>query len=169
MHAQIINYSGGGPQQNSREEAALKLAAKSGILVVAAAGNERANADHFGFYPAGYHLPNILSVAAVDQVGNLLPSSNYGVNSVRLAAPGLQILSTLPQNQFGAMTGTSQATALVTKTAVLLYSQQKKSTTRNPSAVIERIVSTADHVPELEGKLINPAVLNTLRALHSSL
>ncbi len=170
MHAQIINYSGGGSQPSPEEEAALGIAAKAGILVVAAAGNDRSDADRFGFYPAAYHLPNILSVAAVDQAGSLLPSSNYGVKTVKLAAPGQQILSTLPQNQYGMMTGTSQATASVTKTAVLLYAQEQKTDVlRSPSSMIDRMVSTADRVPELVGQLHNPVVLNTLRALRSSL
>jgi len=118
-----------------------------------------------GFYPAAYHLPNILSVAAVDVTGSLLPSSNYGVKTVQLAAPGQQILSTLPQNQYGSMTGTSQATALVTRAAALLYGSGFAN--RSPSGVIDRLVSTADHVPELVGKIRHPVVLNTVRALRS--
>jgi subtilisin family serine protease len=163
MRAQIINYSGGGSEKSPEEKAALQLASKLGILVVAAAGNERANADINGFYPAAYKLPNILSVAAVDVTGALLPSSNYGVNTVDLAAPG-QVLSTLPRNQFGEMTGTSQATALVTRTAVLVYANQlwSKST---PAEIIKHLVSTADKVQELVGKMRNPVVLNTVKAL----
>ena len=164
MHAQVINYSGGGSEPSPEEKAALQLAAKKGILVVAAAGNERSNADVFGFYPATYKLPNILSVAAVDVTGTLLPSSNYGPNSVDLAAPGQHVLSTLPRNQFGEMTGTSQATALVTRAAVLLYSQEHWRK-KHPSEIIQQLVMTADRVPNLIGKMRNPAVLNTVRAL----
>jgi thermitase len=164
MHAQVINYSGGGSEPSPEEKAALQFAAKKGILVVAAAGNERSNADVYGFYPAAYKLPNILSVAAVDVTGALLPSSNYGLNSVDLAAPGQHVLSTLPRNQFGEMTGTSQATALVTRAAVLLYSQEHWRK-KHPSEIIHQLVMTADRVPNLVGKMRNPVVLNTVRAL----
>ena len=56
------------------------------MLLVAAAGNDRANSDRRGYYPADYDLPNVLSVASVDADGRLLPSSNYGPRTVALAA-----------------------------------------------------------------------------------
>ena len=55
------------------------------VLVVAAAGNDGLNTDFFHFYPADYDLPNILSVAAVDQHEDLLRMSNYGIHTVHLA------------------------------------------------------------------------------------
>lgn len=73
------------------------------ILFVAAAGN--GNEDGIGDdndlpsqtnYPAGFDLPNIISVAATDQYDNLTFFSNYGLKSVDVAAPGENILSTIP-------------------------------------------------------------------------
>lgn len=113
MNANIINYSGGGNSPSSMEEAAIREAQEKGIVFVAAAGNEGRNTDLWGFYPAGYHLNNIISVAAIDDHQKLLSNSNYGVHSVDLAAPGKNIFSALPGGKFGFMTGTSMATAWV--------------------------------------------------------
>ena len=46
-------------------------------------------------YPTAYDLPNILSVASINSSGNLAGSSNYSVNTVDVAAPGVSILSTM--------------------------------------------------------------------------
>lgn len=160
MGAQIINYSGGGPQAFPEEKNALEFAEKNQVLFVAAAGNEHQNSDLHPFFPADYGTKNILSVAAVDLFGTLLPSSNFGMKSVHIAAPGERILSSLPANQFGMMTGTSQATALVTRAAALIMSQKVQS----PSNIIQKLIKTGDPIPQLRGKIKNPVVLNALRA-----
>ena len=117
MGAHIINYSGGGTEFSHEEQDAVMSAEKKGILFVAAAGNEKSNSDQFHYYPADYKLKNIISVTAIDPTTEVLPSSNYGVETVDIAAPGYNILSCLPKNSYGLMTGTSQATAFVTGAA----------------------------------------------------
>lgn len=125
MGAQIINYSGGGPRPSDLERHLIAEARRKGIVVVAAAGNEGLNADQFQFYPSGYFLDNIVSVAAIDSRSRLISSSNFGKESVDIAAPGKEIFSTLPGGRYGYMTGTSQATAFVTGAlAELLYAYQ---------------------------------------------
>ncbi|QDK37293.1 S8 family peptidase [Bdellovibrio sp. NC01] len=125
MKVDIINYSGGGYDRNPKEEEAIKEAQRQGILFVAAAGNGGINTDTFGYYPASYKLSNIISVAAMDSAKHLIDSSNYGSQSVDLAAPGKRILSSLPGGQYGYMTGTSQATAWVSGLAASLMLQKK--------------------------------------------
>lgn len=129
MKVDIINYSGGGDYRSFLEEAAIREAQKQGILFVAAAGNEGRNIDRRGFYPAGYKLSNIISVAAMDSQKRLLASSNFGLNTVDLVAPGKNIYSSLPGGRFGPMTGTSQATAWVSGLAAALLAKTKKSLT----------------------------------------
>src|SRR5690606_14919320 len=102
--ARIINYSGGGPQYSQQEYLAMKNAEAKGVLIVAAAGNERQNIDSESnyYYPAAYSahgLKNIISVAAIDIESNLLKSSNWGSKKVDVAAPGENIYSTLPGNR----------------------------------------------------------------------
>jgi hypothetical protein len=66
-------------------------------LFVAAAGNEGMNIDSNQSYPSNFTSSNILSVAAVDNQGNLAGFSNYGTRNVDVAAPGVNILSTVPK------------------------------------------------------------------------
>lgn len=75
---------------------AIETAAEAGIIFCAAAGNGGRNNDTRPIYPASYNLPNIISVAASNSTDNLASFSNYGPNSVHLAAPGVSILSTVP-------------------------------------------------------------------------
>ncbi len=122
--AQIINYSGGGSDPAASEKAAIAEANKKGILFIAAAGNDGHNNDQVPYYPASYGLDNIVGVASLNKQNQLLPSSNFG-KTVPVGAPGLSILSTLPEGKYGTMSGTSQATAFVTGTAALLLGQMK--------------------------------------------
>lgn len=122
MGAHIINYSGGGYDPSPSERKAIVEAQAVGVLFIAAAGNEGRNNNRIPYYPASYGLDNIISVASVNKQNELADSSNYG-KIVHVAAPGIMIISTLPDNRFGIMSGTSQATAFVTGAAALLASQ----------------------------------------------
>lgn len=150
MGAKIINYSGGGWGRNADEEAAVRAAAEQGILFVAAAGNEKSNSDVKGYFPADYDLPNILSVAAVDENGRLIPSSNFGTKTVHLAAPGNKVLSSLPGGLWGRMTGTSQAAALTTGAAARLLAKEPRL--RSPAQIIDELVKRGAPDDALEGK-----------------
>jgi thermitase len=166
MGADIINYSGGGVVRSAEEESVIRWAAAQGVLVVAAAGNEGVNSDFFHFYPADYDLPNILSVGAIDRNEQLMKVSNYGIHTVALAAPGKNIYSTLPNGQYGYMSGTSQATAFATGVAALLIANDPAM--RNPAALIQHLVSSASKRPSLRGKLRSSGVLDAKLALERS-
>jgi thermitase len=167
MHANIINYSGGGTDYSAEEFAAVKDAERAGILFVAAAGNERSNSDENGkhYYPADYGLTNIISVTAVNkEETKVLPSSNYGVRTVDLAAPGENIYSTLPNNGYGFMTGTSQATAFVTGVAALVMSNNRDFSAFD---VKKYILRTGDEYATLLSKTGTAKLLNSYKALTS--
>jgi len=95
-----INASYGGgcgdDYQNSAMNDAIKSLGEKGIIFVAAAGNENNNNDETPSCPASYDASNIIAVAATDQDDTLAYFSNYGETSVDIAAPGTNILSTLP-------------------------------------------------------------------------
>ncbi len=160
--ATIINYSGGGLSFSQAEYNAIKRARDKGILFVAAAGNERSNSDQTHYYPANYDLDNIISVTAINPEGNVLPSSNYGSNTVDIAAPGENIYSTLPGNRYGVFTGTSQATAFVTGVAALIKAN-------NPDwdykQVKRQILATSDTRIQILGKTRTAGILNSWAAL----
>ncbi len=160
--ADIINYSGGGAEFSRAEMMALKKAEQKGILVVAAAGNERSNADVNLYFPAAYSLTNILSITAINVEGEVLPSSNWGVQKVQIAAPGNSILSTFPGGSYGTMTGTSQATAFVSGIAALMLSVNKDLSVAD---LKRRIVDTAIRHKQLVGKTQFGAAVNAYRAV----
>ena len=163
MKAHIINYSGGGLTASQDEKEAILEAQKKGILFIAAAGNERSNIDQKDYFPADYELNNILSVTAIDKTLSILPSSNYGSQSVDIAAPGNRIYSTLPKGRYGYMTGTSQATAFVTGVAVLIMSKFKDYTVEK---IIRHITETGNlEQKTLRGKTRHQKRLNAYRAL----
>ncbi len=96
--ARVINCSwGGGPSKLIGD--ALDYAAEHGVLVVCAAGNWGMDLDSltdFKFYPSSYDSTAVISVAATDDSDRLARFSNYGVTEVDVAAPGVDVTSTLP-------------------------------------------------------------------------
>ncbi len=168
MKAHIINYSGGGIEFSAEEYASIKQAERRGVLFISAAGNEKSNSDEKGkhYYPADYDLTNIISVTAINEAPvektQVLSSSNYGVSTVDLAAPGENIYSTLPGNAFGLMTGTSQATAFVTGVAALIMAHNRDFSAID---VKKYILKTGDEHPSLVSKTGSSKVLNSYKAL----
>jgi len=126
MKVDIINFSGGGYQPYRLEKNLIQKAQEKNIIFIASAGNDKSNNDVLPFYPASYPLNNIISVAAVDESLKLPKFSNFGKKSVMVAAHGTNIISTLPYNKFGRMSGTSQATALVSNKVALELLRVKK-------------------------------------------
>ncbi|HIJ74837.1 MAG TPA: S8 family serine peptidase, partial [Candidatus Hydrogenedentes bacterium] len=99
----IVNCSVGGPNESSTAYLAIQALAESGILVCAAAGNDPATDNDnpsTSNYPSSYTLDNIIAVAASDSRDQFAPFSHWGAASVDLAAPGVDILSTVPYRIF---------------------------------------------------------------------
>lgn len=162
--AQVINYSGGGPEFSMEEYVALKRAREKGILLVAAAGNDKSDGDKSEnyYYPCAYRLDNIICVSALNIHNEILPSSNWGKTTVDVAAPGESILSTAPGKKYAYMSGSSQATAFVTGVAVMLLSQNPQL---KPSTVKNIIRASVDKVEGLASKVYSGGKINAALAL----
>jgi subtilisin family serine protease len=91
-----LNASYGGSSYSAIERDAIAAAGAVGIIFCAAAGNDGSNNDTYPQYPANYPCSNIISVAASRLNDTLANFSNYGSNTVHLAAPGRQIYSSVP-------------------------------------------------------------------------
>ncbi len=161
LDVDIINYSSGGPEPSLYEKKLFDLAEKKGILIVSAAGNEGQNIDSQGkeFFPASYQNKNIITVGAHDQKYGPLGSSNYGIDSVDIFAPGKRILSTLPNNREGYLSGTSQATAFVSARVSLLMNKLK---TKNISLIKKTLFANAVKKKKIIGLCLTNGVLNPL-------
>lgn len=88
----VINMSLGGGGQSATEKDAFDNAYASGVLPIAAAGNEQNESPGLCSYPASYE--NVVSVAAIDEQKNIANFSNQN-SQVELAAPGVAVLSTV--------------------------------------------------------------------------
>ena len=161
MGARVINFSAGGPLPDAAEKAAIAGARDRGILFVAAAGNDGRDTDVRPYFPASYGLSNILSVTAIDRGRKLLPTSNFGLSTVHLAAPGEAIQSALPKGKRGSMTGTSQATAFASATAARLLARGRMA----PEDAISHLIQSGELERDLIGKTRARTVLSTERAL----
>lgn len=134
--ADIINMSLGGSQASHTMSDAVDYAQSQGVLVIAAAGNE--NTFTGASYPADYS--NVVSVGATNDDGYKAYFSNWG--KVDVVAPGVDILSTTPGNQYEKLSGTSMASPHVAGVAALIA--QDSSLSNNPRALRHVLETTTD-------------------------
>ena len=164
----IINASWGGPDQSLVLDAAI---GDSGALFVAAAGNSGVNMDGGGpkFYPAASTKPNVITVAAIDQRGNLASFSNYGATSVDLSAPGKDIISSLPFQSgcgnpcYAWANGTSMAAPHVSGVAALVASVLP--TSPSPAVLRKRLLDAAAPLAPTTGKTVTGRLVNAWNAI----
>lgn len=162
VNVRVISASWGSTSKSKALSDVIKRAGEEGILFVAAAGNASANADRSPHYPASYDLPNIISVAATDRNDQLASFSNYGAKSVHIAAPGREILSTWLNGDFREASGTSMATPEVAGVAALILAQDSDISVEK---LRERLLTSVDKLPALEGKVSSGGRLNAAKAL----
>ncbi|MDD2943729.1 MAG: S8 family serine peptidase, partial [bacterium] len=158
----VLNNSWGTDNYSHALYETIKKAGEAGILVVAASGNSSSDNDVTPIYPASYDLPNLISVAASDSQGNLSRFSSYGKYRVALAAPGENILSTYPGDEYKYMSGTSMAAPHVTAVAALLFSYKPHYTPEQTSLAL---VATAKKLPQLKNMVSGDGLLNAEAAL----
>lgn len=163
--ASICNLSLGTLVYNEELAECIK---NSTMLFVIACGNGDSsgrgyNTDLTPIYPASLPFDNVISVASLLFDGSLAISSNFGAETVDLAAPGSYILSTAPGGGYAFMSGTSMAAPMVTGTAAMLYSYRTDLTLTDIKPVL---LSSARPLPSLTGKTVSGGLLDAYAALN---
>ncbi|MBN2162630.1 MAG: S8 family serine peptidase [Pontiellaceae bacterium] len=162
--AKVLSNSYGGSGFSQTVYDAIEYADSLGCIFVAAAGNDGSDNDAVPQYPAGYDLPNIISVAATDENDQLADFSNYGATSVDVAAPGVSILSTYLDGGTESLQGTSMACPHVAGALGLLVSMNDDVT---PEEARQLLLDSVDEVASLDGKVVSGGRLN-VHALFAS-
>ncbi len=149
---QIISMSLGsaaqvGDQPNADFEQIGKACLDGGTVVIAAAGNESSRPGHIAPVGSPANALTIMAVAALDKALAPAPFSCGGVNpgqDVDIAAPGVDVLSSLPGNRYGRLSGTSMATPHASGVAALIAQSDVKFRGR---ALWERLLELAGPLP----------------------
>lgn len=149
--ADIINMSFGKSYSPYKEyvDSAIKYADSVGVLMVHAAGNDGNDIDTAANYPSRYYedggmAANWITVGASswhEDEGLTAPFSNYGAVNVDIFAPGVDIYSTFPDNEYNAISGTSMAAPVVSGVAALILSYYPELTTQQLRDVIMNSVT----------------------------
>ncbi|MCB0350923.1 MAG: S8 family serine peptidase [Bdellovibrionales bacterium] len=163
-HIQSNSWGGGAFTQLLKE--AIERARDKNVLFVAAAGNETNDNDANPSYPASYDLPNIVSVAALDNAGKLAYFSNYGRTSVHVAAPGVDITSSVPKKikaeGYDTWSGTSMAAPHVSGIAALLKANDSHAGYKE---IKSKIIDSARSLGTLRNKVASNGIANAYYAL----
>lgn len=164
--AQVLSNSWGGNMNSEILKEAVQRSHERGVLFIAASGNDFSNNDTRPTFPASFEVPNIISVAAINNQGKLANFSNYGRKRVHVAAPGDYILSTVTKNQYASWSGTSMAAPFVSGVAALVWSQNPHLTHLEMK---ERLLSTVTPLPSLKRKVASNGLINAKGALLNEL
>lgn len=152
----VISMSLGGPSNDARQRAysqAVAYANQKGAIVVAAAGNSNANSKNY----SPVNAKNIIGVSAVDRELKRASFSNT-VQDIELgiAAPGVGIYSTIPNNKYASFNGTSMATPYVSGLVGLMKSLKPDLTTEQAYQILSHTGIDTQHTVET-GTFIQPA------------
>ena len=162
VNVRIISASWGSTQRSRALEDVIRKAYDNDILFVAAAGNASTNNDRSPHYPSSYNVPNVISVAALDRHDQLASFSNYGLKSVAIAAPGVDILSTWLGNEYEEKSGTSMATPVVSGVAALIVAEHPRISV---DELREKVLASVDPLPALKAKIATGGRVNAAKAL----
>jgi subtilisin family serine protease len=162
VNVRIISASWGSTQRSRALGDVIRKAYENDILFIAAAGNASTNNDRTPHYPSSY--PNVLSVAALDRHDELAKFSNYGVKSVAIAAPGVDILSTWLGNAYEEKSGTSMATPVVSGVAALILAEHPRMSVDD---LKKKLLASTDPIVALKGKTVTGGRINAAKALQN--
>lgn len=170
MGAHIMSNSWGGGGFSKLMEDAIKEANTKGVVFIAAAGNMGSNNDKRPNYPSNYQIENVIAVAAHDINDKLAKFSSYGEKTVHVAAPGVEILSTVASGMYATFSGTSMATPHVSGIVGLMLTKLNAKNRPNLVTVIKNsLIKTAVLAPAYNGKVVSGGRASSAKAINAAL
>lgn len=170
--AKIMNMSFGKDYSPEKEIVweAMRYAEKKGVLMVKAAGNDDLNIDTDIHFPTNFDDKDQKVVESLITVGASTPTtdkikasfSNYGKKTVDVFAPGTEILSTVPHNQFKELQGTSMASPITAGVAALVWSHYPKLTALEIKNII---LESVNKNSQLENISVTGGVVDAYKAV----
>jgi subtilisin family serine protease len=145
--ANVINLSLGGNSSNDTLKSAIEYASSKNVIVVMAAGN---NGDSVPSYPARYAYNSGIAVGAVDQNNNLADFSNRSGSQeiTYVTAPGVDVYSTIPNNQYANYNGTSMAAPHIAGVVALMLSANPNLTESQVRQIITSTSANSTNPPD---------------------
>jgi subtilisin family serine protease len=148
-----------------------------GILSCGAGPNMNVNVDVVGDVPSACPGDYLIGITNTTSADVKYGSAGYGIENIDIGAPGTSIYSTMPNNNYGNMTGTSMATPQVSGTIALMYAalpeemmQVCKSDPANFCLSMKQsLFDGADHLPSLDGLVAEGRRLNAYGAIENAL
>jgi subtilisin family serine protease len=170
VNVRVVNDSSTFPGTASSQALSDEITAlgQNNILFVTAAGNTSQDDDTTPRYPCSYDLANEICVAASDQNDDLWSQASWGPNTVDLAAPGVNIYSTLCPScggqagaSYGYISGASMSAAEVSGAAALILSAENLSATQLKADILDNV----QPVPALNGLVRTGGILDICKAI----
>lgn len=157
-----VNAWGGGP-----ESEALRIAIEKhrdlGILFVTTSGGSASNIDDDKVYPAAYDVDNVIVTAYMASTGHMTSFSSYGPNTVHVASPGEEILSTLPNGKYESWSGSAAVGFVAGAVGLMKAHNPHLSYLDLKNCLIEKAESLA--TPEEQAKVQSGGFVNAYRCL----
>ena len=162
--ATVCNLSVGGYSFSLAMLDTIVAASDANVILVCAAGNNGSDNDQFAHYPSNYDVGNVIAIAATDRNDNMAGFSCYGLESVDLGAPGVDIYSSVASSDssYEFHQGTSMAAPHVTGVLALMRSLQPNWAYLQ---IREKLFAATDPIPSLDGMTATGGRLNAFKAV----